>query len=117
MPYRVAIVSTDGKFINQHFGHANNFHIFDLTEDSYTFLESRENISYYHEKRQGTEFDQGVEPLSDCKAIFVAQIGPGAAAHMIKKGIRVFETPYKIEDVLQKVITSISVGEENEDNQ
>ena len=29
MPLRVAVASSDGKFINQHFGHAEQFLIFD----------------------------------------------------------------------------------------
>lgn len=42
MSYRVAAASTDGKVVNQHFGRAELFHIFEISEDEgYRFLESR----------------------------------------------------------------------------
>ena len=39
MSVRVAVASSDGKYINQHFGHAHQFLIFDVQgEHDYKFL-------------------------------------------------------------------------------
>lgn len=45
MSLRVAVGSSDGKVINQHFGHVNQFLIFDIDENGNNeFIEIRENI-------------------------------------------------------------------------
>ncbi|MBP2045245.1 NifB/NifX family molybdenum-iron cluster-binding protein [Methanobacterium aggregans] len=42
---RVAVASSDGKYVNQHFGHAGQFLIFDVDRSgNYEFLELRENV-------------------------------------------------------------------------
>lgn len=43
MKFRVAVASTDGIVINQHFGHAEKFHIaeLDTDENTWQYLESR----------------------------------------------------------------------------
>ena len=40
---RVAVASSDGKVINQHFGKAIQFLSFELNKDSYKFLQLRIN--------------------------------------------------------------------------
>ena len=114
MSYRVAVASTDGKVINQHFGHAEQFHIFDVSDENFEFLESRDiNACCQGHTHDISNFDRVTELLSDCQAIFVSQIGAGAAAYMIKKGVRVFEAPYVIEDVLFTVIHSQLLNSED----
>ena len=44
MAYKVAVTSSDGKFINQHFGRAQQFLIFEIDDEGdYKFLELRKN--------------------------------------------------------------------------
>ena len=38
---RVAIATTDGKVINEHFGRAKAFYIVDLSENGYSYVETR----------------------------------------------------------------------------
>lgn len=40
---RVAVASTDGKYVNDHFGRAKQFLIFDINGSEYQFLELRQN--------------------------------------------------------------------------
>ena len=44
MVYRIAIASTDGIVVNQHFGHAERFHIIELDAETekYEYTETRE---------------------------------------------------------------------------
>ena len=51
-----------------------------------------------------SRFDQVIKLLSDCDAIFVSQIGNGAAEYMIQNGVRVFEAPYEIDEVVKITI-------------
>jgi predicted Fe-Mo cluster-binding NifX family protein len=102
---RAAVASTDRVVINEHFGRADRFHIYELSENGFKFIETR----FTDKCCQGGEhtdsaFDRTAEVLSDCKAIFTARIGSGAAAYMESKGFEIFESPNYINDVLQKVI-------------
>jgi predicted Fe-Mo cluster-binding NifX family protein len=42
--------------------------------------------------------------LHDCEAIVVAVIGPGAADYLINRGMRVFNGPGVVEEVLNTII-------------
>ena len=44
------------------------------------------------------------ELLSDCDAVLVNQIGQGAAAYLISKGLRIFEVSGSIDEVLRNMI-------------
>lgn len=105
MAHRIAVASSDGKVINQHFGHADRFYIVDVEDNSYSFVETR-----FHEPACGDQghsnevFDSILELLSDCQGIFVSRIGYGAARYLNSRGMRVFEAPYPIDTVLDKLI-------------
>ncbi len=105
MSVKVAIASTDGKVINQHFGRANKFHIFLIEKDHYEFLESREIEPCCKEQEHHEEaFNQVVALLRDCCAILISKIGDGASLYLEQKGFIIFEAPYVITDVLKKII-------------
>ncbi len=43
MKWKAAVASSDGKVINQHFGRAKEFLIFEITNQEFQFLELRQN--------------------------------------------------------------------------
>lgn len=103
MSIRVAIGSSDGKVINQHFGRAKQFLIFDVSDDV-QFVELRQNVAACGDfQHDGNALSKSVEVISDCKAVFVSKIGGGAVQALASKGIKVFETPYIIEEVLENI--------------
>lgn len=102
MSIKVAIASTDGKYINQHFGKADKFLIFQINgPDEYEFVELRKtspSCGKFHEDCQNS-----IDPvtlLSDCKAVIVSQIGEGASQKLIDHGIIPFANPCFIEEAL-----------------
>lgn len=102
---RAAIATTDGKVINEHFGRAKAFYIVDLTESGYFFTETREiNPCCHHQEHSENDFDKVISLLSDCDGVFVSKIGTVASTYLISHGLRVFEAPGFIEDVMNKVI-------------
>ncbi len=107
MVYRVAVASTDGIVINQHFGHAERFHIVELdTEtEAFHFVESRDvqRVCQGH-GHDLPAFDAVSEILSDVQAIIVAKIGQGASNYLENKGFAIYEAPFPIEAVIQKII-------------
>lgn len=77
MPIKVAVASSDGKIVNQHFGKAQKFLIFEINNNSeYEFIELRQTVPRCGEDpdiKYGT-----INLISDCDILLVSQIGPGA---------------------------------------
>jgi predicted Fe-Mo cluster-binding NifX family protein len=118
MAYRVAITTRDGKVIQEHFGHARHFHIVELGDDGYSYLETRE----IEPRCQGSFPDQTphddsrfapvVELLADCTAVITAQIGPGASDYVIANGLRVFEARGFVDAILKEIMEKDLLKEE-----
>ena len=110
MSIRVAVASNDGKYINQHFGHAQQFLIFDIYEDgNFKFIENRKNSPTCH----GGEHVSGAlentfEIIADVELVMVSQIGPGASQFLLSKGIQPLMTPGFIEEELEKLAQKLS---------
>lgn len=100
--HRVAVASTDGKVINEHFGRASRFLVFEINgTETFKFIETRET---YPVCRPEGHHQQGLELatqlLQDCRAVLVSQIGPGAAATLQQRGIRPIVRPDFIDTAL-----------------
>ncbi|MDR0821971.1 MAG: diguanylate cyclase [Oscillospiraceae bacterium] len=104
MSSRVAFAST-GDYVDQHFGSARYWQVYDIGDDEYRHIEQRVTAAKCKGGCEGG-FDHLVEALSDCDAIFVAKIGEGAAAHMISKGKRVFDAAGEIADIIAEIMES-----------
>ena len=104
---KIAVATSDGFEVNEHFGHAKFFRVYELGENEYTFLEVRDAVAACQHQlgHDTTRFDKIIELLSDCDALLVQKIGPGAAEYLIKKNVRVFEVSGSIDAVLKKFIS------------
>jgi predicted Fe-Mo cluster-binding NifX family protein len=101
MKYKIAVSTTDGLTIYEHFGRTKVFRIYELEEDAWRELEMRAVPAPCREGEHHTaDFDAVCGLLSDCAAIVVAKIGPGASDHLHQRGIRVFEVPGAVEKIL-----------------
>jgi predicted Fe-Mo cluster-binding NifX family protein len=102
--HRVAVASSDGDYVDEHFGNALYYQIYDERDNDWSFIETRK-------VRPGCGGADGcgglgcqlAERLSDCEAIFVLRIGETAAAGAIAAGLRVFEAAGPVDDVLTYV--------------
>ena len=105
---KIAIATSDGFTVNEHFGHAKFFRIYELGETDYTFLEVRDAVAACQHSlgHDTTRFDKIIELLSDCDALLVQKIGEGAAAYLISRNVRVFEANGMIDAVLKRFIES-----------
>ena len=108
IPGRVAAASTDGVTVNLHFGEAQEFYVYDVKEDGWEFVERRDikRVFGHHP----AEFDKVSLMLNDCEAILVSRIGPAAAEYLLVKGLRVFQTPYPVGAVLNRLAQLNLVG-------
>lgn len=103
--HRVALATNDGLTVYKHFGQADEYQVVDLRPDGYIFTERRK-VPPPCTNGDHTEegFDAVLELLSDCEAVFVGKIGPGASEYLAQRGFRAFEVPGVIEQILSKVI-------------
>lgn len=104
---RIAVASSDGKVVNQHFGHARQFLIFTLDNNSFTFQSIRKNLPSCN---FGEHSEQGlldtISLISDCHAVIAAKIGPGAEKKLKEKGIKAIGEVGYIDAALQKIIAA-----------
>lgn len=105
MAYKVAVASSDGKVINQHFGRATQFLIFDIEGDSFKFSELIETAPFCNNgEHDDYKLALATESLVGCRAVLITQIGNGAIRALESKGIEAFDIKGLIEDALNKII-------------
>lgn len=108
MAIRAAVASTDGKVINQHFGKADSFLIFELRGEAFEYIEKRALAPCCHAgEHEADAFGDAARLLKDCAVILVSRIGQGAADYMESRGFAVYEAPFPINRVLEKLKTEI----------
>jgi nitrogen fixation protein NifX len=111
---KVAFATMDGNKVDEHFGRAGMFAIYEITEGGYHFVEMRKFADGIDQAIVGTR-DMGqlhdnavqskVDRLADCKLIYLTEIGGPAAARLVKKGIMPMKVkePMSIESALRQL--------------
>lgn len=102
MGYRVAFAST-GEYIDQHFGSARYFQVYDIEGSEYSHIATRQTAAKCQGNCEGG-FEHLLEALHDCDVVFVGKIGQSAAAFMIGHGKRVFEASGEVEEIIAQII-------------
>lgn len=83
---KVAVASTDGITINEHFGRAREFLIYEVDETGvYQLLEKRTVQRPVDPATHAAS--RAVELLTDVEAVLVTQIGPRAEIELLGKGV------------------------------
>jgi nitrogen fixation protein NifX len=102
MSKKVAFASSNGKFVDLQFDHTDSFYIYEIFEDAVDFLETRKvyKLSNQSENQLGSVSIL----LSDCEVVFVCRINFASARYLFAKGLRVFESPYAVKDILNKLV-------------
>ena len=105
MSYRIAIASSDGESVNQHFGQAGNFLIYEITEGHVDFIEDREVTIDLAEKAQSdAHFERVTILLKDCKAVFVLKIGERAIRYLYINGIKSFAVDFSLNFIFMTLL-------------
>jgi len=102
LKYRVGFASISGIVVDEHFGSARYWQVYDLDTEAH-FVETRKTAAKCQGHCEGG-FEHLLAVLNDCDAIFVLRIGETAAAYMIEKGKRVFEAYGRIDDINAQLI-------------
>jgi nitrogen fixation protein NifX len=115
---KVAFATTDGISVNEHFGRAGMFVIYELNSSGYSLVENRRfsegrDAAIEDTKGMGKVHDERVEDkvdrLSDCRIIYLTEIGGPSAARLARKGIMPVKVkePVGIEESAMKLLETI----------
>lgn len=107
---KIAFATKDSLAINGHFGSAKQIDIYDIDTEGYTLAET---VTFGGNLKQDGNEDKLVAKMNaiqNCTIVYVADIGPGAAARLINKNI----TPIKptdpdipIAEVLDRLVITL----------
>jgi len=114
---RIAAASTDGKTINEHFGKAAEFFIYEIGKESQTFIEKR-SVTPLNCGSRHTEDGilLTIDTLKDCTAVIAVKAGGAVKRALEINGISVFEKADSIENALNKLAAYYAkTGGKNED--
>ena len=99
---KVAFASTRGTTVDEHFGRAGAFAIYDITPEGATFLELRKvaegdldqevvvtrGMGDLHDAAVASKIDK----LADAKIVYFTEIGGPSAAKLVRRGVMPLKT-------------------------
>ncbi|WP_320047008.1 nitrogenase cofactor biosynthesis protein NifB [uncultured Ilyobacter sp.] len=108
----IAVASKSGKLIDQHFGQADKFHIYKLSNNEIKFVEER-NIEKYCTGVEScddkdSKMDKVLKTLGDCKVVLSVRIGYGPKQMLRSKNIQTYELYDTIEDGINTAFQKIN---------
>jgi len=110
MHMKVAIGTSDGIAVTEHFGYALQFQIWDFANGRFRLLETRRNLpacgATRDERTVRDPMDVSVDLVSDCRAVLVTRIGECAVNRLDALGILAFETEDAVEQALAELAES-----------
>lgn len=103
---KIAICSSDGRSVNEHFGRTETFYIYEFRGNKSKFLEKRKT-SKYSPPEPGHKFDSGkfeavFNVIKDCKIVYTLKIGVLPALKLKEKGISPIEYEGGIDGLFKK---------------
>ena len=104
---KVAFATQDLETVDAHFGWAKNIAIYDLTPDSYSFVEAVKFAGDLQEDGNEDKLLPKIEAIKDCSILYVAAIGGSGAARVVAQNIHPMKVPQpeKISDLIEKLQT------------
>jgi predicted Fe-Mo cluster-binding NifX family protein len=113
MKFNVAITTSDGKLINQHFGHCSEFSIVEVDAGSgeWKFVEKRKTTPTCQEFSHNPEHVMEVaKMLSDCLYLLTLRIGAYPSAILQNYGITCLEAPELISESLERLCSYYKIN-------
>lgn len=87
---KIAVTTSDGFIVDENFGSNGSFYIFNIKGPEVNFVETR-NISLKtrsaYSRIENGELDNVYNLISDCQALYSAQIGAPLENQLLKRGI------------------------------
>ena len=108
---RIAVASSDGIVVNNHFGRASTFYIYDVDADKEIRLVETRKVKPICDggNHEDNRLKDTVVKFRDCDYLLVSRIGNSAAALAESYGILVCEIPGEIGESIKQLIKNIKV--------
>lgn len=99
----VAVATKGGGMVNQHFGHAREFMIYEVDANETKFVGHRK-VENYCQGGYGEEdsLDTIIKAIADCKAVLASKVGSCPQEELQKAGLQVVEAYDVIETVARE---------------
>ena len=111
---RIAVASSDGKIVNEHFGKATQFLVVDAHDGKIELVETRENApacgTSEYSGHEESALARAVALIADCEAVICSRIGIGAQEELRSQGIEPVEIRDFIEPAVQAYVEYRSRG-------
>lgn len=108
----MAVASKSGVLVDQHFGHASEFYVYEYRNGAAAFKEKRTIRKYCDGVQECDEQEDKMslilKTIEDCKAVVVMRIGEAPRHKLAMKGIKVFTTYDKIEASVAKAAEELN---------
>lgn len=106
---RVAITSSNGNFVDQHFGKTTKLYVYDIKGGAFHLTSIRE-VEPFCGTREDDSTHTGIIELiegrlEDCDTVVTARIGLNMRSMLLENGIVVFELPGLAADALDRLIS------------
>ncbi|MDR3324525.1 MAG: nitrogenase cofactor biosynthesis protein NifB [Spirochaetaceae bacterium] len=105
-PKRFAVATSNGTLVDEHFGHARAFSIYEYAEGVARLVERRDVAAFCggaedcggrHDRIAGV-----VKTIEDCEAVIVLRIGEAPRYELSRRGIKVFVTYDYVENAVRE---------------
>ena len=101
---KIAFTSSDGVFINRHFGESESFYVFSVTPCKSQFIGKRKlkglHVSTISRKTGQSRIEVVYSTISDCSVLYTARIGDDAREWLNEKGINTIVYHGDITDII-----------------
>ena len=108
---RLAAASKNGMLVDQHFGHARAFHVYEYREGQISFVERREIPQYclgpLNCSGGENRFAEIADILKDCSCVLAMRIGDVPRYELEKQGIKFFMTYDYVTGAVRKAAEQI----------
>jgi MoaA/NifB/PqqE/SkfB family radical SAM enzyme len=114
-PLRFAAASSKGYVVDQHFGHAAGFYIYEYRNGQVSLLERRDIPQYCfgsegcHDHAAIFEVIAGL--IKDCVAVIAMRIGEAPRVRLAEKGVRAFTTYNYVTDAVKEAAAELLGGQ------
>ncbi|MDR1489605.1 MAG: nitrogenase cofactor biosynthesis protein NifB [Desulfovibrio sp.] len=116
---RIAVASRSGVVVDQHFGHAERFYIYESDGDLSRLVETRSVGVSASCGMCGKRADETPDPgrigkaisaVSDCQGVLAMRIGDSPSRRLAERGISVFATYENIDKAVREAAISLCAG-------
>ena len=98
---RIAVASSNGDMVDLHLGKAKSLAIYDVVDDKFNFVETREVELDENAKHQGGDV---IQKCSDCDVIIAEQYGFKSKIKAEDAGIKLVSDKGPVDEALQRYL-------------